>query len=146
MKNLIKYFPAVSLVLIFSVYSCSSDPNDTNQQLTARTNKSNYVNGEIIGFRLNNYSSTTAHLASCCTSVAFYIDKNENGNWTENSNFGLPCLALCPGIDLQIRYLETIVDSFTVVETGTFRIRIPYTFNSDQNWNSEIVSNSFIIE
>jgi len=38
------------------------------------------------------------------------------------------------------------VDSFSLAETGTFRIRIPYTFNSDQNWNSEIVSNSFIIE
>lgn len=146
MKNLICYFLVIPLILIFSIYSCSSDPNDTNQQLTAKTNKSNYVNDEIIGLTLNNYSSTTAHLASCCTSVAFYIDKNENGNWSEHSNFGLPCLALCPGIDLQIRYLESIVDSFSLAETGTFRIRIPYTFNSDQNWNNEIVSNSFIIE
>jgi hypothetical protein len=55
-------------------------------------------------------------------------------------------LALCPGIDLQIGYLQTIVDSFTLAETGTFRIRIPYTFNQDQNWNSEIVSNTFITE
>jgi hypothetical protein len=133
------------LVLIFSLISCSEDQND-NQQLTAKTNKPNYVNGEIIGFTLNNYNSTTAHLASCCTSVAFYIDINENGNWSEHSNFGLPCLALCPGIDLQINYLETIVDSFTLAETGKFRIRIPYTFNQDQNWNSEIISNTFIIE
>lgn len=146
MKNLSCYSLVIPLILIFSIYSCSSDINDTNQQLTAKTNKSNYVYDEIIGLTLNNYSSTTAHLASCCTSVAFYIDKNENGNWSEHSNFGLPCLALCPGIDLQIRYLESLVDSFSLAETGKFRIRIPYTFNSDQNWNSEIVSNSFIIE
>jgi len=146
MKNLFCYSLVIPLILIFSIYSCSSDINDPNQQLTAKTNKSNYVYDEIIGLTLNNYSSTTAHLASCCTSVAFYIDKNENGNWSEHSNFGLPCLALCPGIDLQIRYLESLVDSFSLAETGKFRIRIPYTFNSDQNWNSEIVSNSFIIE
>ena len=80
MKNLICYFLVIQLILIFSICSCSSDPNDTNQQLTAKTNKVNYVNDEIIGLTLNNYSSTTAHLASCCTSVAFYIDKNENEN------------------------------------------------------------------
>lgn len=133
------------IVLMFSLIDCSEDQNE-NQQLTAKINKSNYANGEIIRFTLKNNNSLTAHLASCCTSVAFYIDKNENGNWSEHSNFGLPCLALCPGIDLQIGYLETIADSFNLAETGTFRIRIPYTFNSDQNWNSEIVSNSFIIE
>jgi|GEM_PF-6765259 len=133
------------MVFMFSLISCSENQNE-DQQLSVKTNKSNYVHGEIVGFTLNNYNSTTAHLASCCTSVAFYIDKNENGNWSEHSNLGLPCLALCPGIDLQINYLGTIVDSFNLAETGTFRIRIPYTFNSDQNWNSEIVSNTFIIE
>lgn len=146
MKNLVNYFLPITIVMLFNVYSCSSDPNDTKQKLTAETNKSIYLNNDTISFTIKNYNSITAHLASCCNSVAFYIDKNENGNWVEHTNFGLPCLSLCPGIDLQISYLESIVNSFTLAETGTFRIRIPYTLNSDQNWNSEIVSNSFIIE
>lgn len=146
MKNLVNYFLPITIVMLFNVISCSSDPNDTKQKLTAETNKSIYLNNDTISFTIKNYNSITAHLASCCTSVAFYIDKSENGIWSEHSNFGLPCLALCPGIDLQISYLESIVNSFTLAETGTFRIRIPYTLNSDQNWNSEIVSNSFIIE
>lgn len=95
-------------VLIISLNSCSEDPNDAQEKLLVQTNKSNYSNGEIINFTINNFNSSTAHLASCCTSVAFYIDKNENNNWIEYNNFGLPCLALCPGIDLTIGFSETL--------------------------------------
>ena len=70
MKNLINYFSAIPLVLIFSIYSCSSDPNDTKQKLTVQTNKSSYTNNDTISFTVKNYNSVTAHLASCCTSVA----------------------------------------------------------------------------
>jgi len=114
--------------------------------LAVHTNKSNYNNREPISFSINNYNSTTAHLASCFTSVAFYIDKNENEIWTEQSNQGLPCLALSPGIDLRITYPETLSDSIVINESGKFRIRILYTFNSDQKWKNEIVSNLFTIE
>ncbi len=141
-----KYFLFIPLVLIFSVYSCSSDPNDTKQKLTAQTNKSSYANNDTISLAIVNYNSITAHLASCCTAVAFYIDKNENGTWSEHSNFGLPCLALCPGIDLTIGYLEVRIDNVFINESGTFRLRIPYSFNQGQNWTDEIVSNIFTIE
>jgi hypothetical protein len=146
MRNLTKYFLAIPLVLIFGIYSCSEDPNDSNQKITVQTNRSDYTNGEMISFTIKNLNSSTGHLASCCNSVAFYIDKNENGNWVEHTNFGLPCLSLCPGIDFTIGYLETIADSITFNENGTFRIRIPYTFNPNQGWTGEIVSNPFIIE
>ena len=146
MKNLKKYFPTILLVLIFSIYSCSSDPNDTKQKLTVKTNKSSYVNNDTVSFSVKNYNSITAHLASCCTSVAFYIDKKENGVWSEHSNFGLPCLALCPGIDLTISYLETKVNSVFLNESGTFRFRIPYSFDQGQNWTNEMVSNTFTIQ
>jgi hypothetical protein len=146
MKKQMKYFLVIPLVLIFSIYSCSSDPNDTKQKLTAQTNKSSYTNNDTISFTVKNYNSVTAHLASCCTSVAFYIDKNENGVWSEHSNFGLPCDALCPGIDMTIGYLEVRVDNVFINESGTFRLRIPYSFNQGVNWTDEIVSNAFTIE
>ncbi len=144
MKNVEIYFLVIPIILLLT--SCSEDPNDAGQNLIVQTNKTNYSNGEAINFTINNFNSSTAHLASCCTSVAFYIDKKENENWVEHSNFGLPCLALCPGIDLTIDHLETIADSITFSQNGTFRIRIPYSFNQAGNWNSEILSNSFIVE
>ncbi|HEX9252732.1 MAG TPA: hypothetical protein VF870_10850 [Ignavibacteriaceae bacterium] len=134
------------IVAIVITLGCSEDPNDQQQKLIVKTDKNNYSINEIIIFSINNSSSTTAHLASCCTSVAFYIDRNENNNWVEHSNFGLPCLALCPGIDLTLNYFEILTDSIFLDESGTFRIRIPYTFNPDQNWTGEILSNSFTIE
>ena len=146
MKNLKKYLLAIPLVLIFSIYSCSSDPNDTKQKLTAQTDKSSYANNDTISLTVKNYNSMTAHLASCCTSVAFYIDKNVNGVWSEHSNFGLPCLALCPGIDMTIGYLEVRVDNVFINESGTFRLRIPYSFNQGVNWTNEIISNPFTIQ
>jgi hypothetical protein len=133
-------------VLIISLNSCSEDPNDAQEKLLVQTNKSNYSNGEIINFTINNFNSSTAHLASCCTSVAFYIDKNENNNWIEHSNFGLPCLALCPGIDLTVNFTESLIGSIVISENGKFRIRIPYSFNQAGDWSNEIISNSFIIE
>lgn len=145
MKKPIKYFMVIPLVLIFSIYSCSSDPNDSKQKLTAQTNKSSYANNDTISIMIKNYNSITAHLASCCTSVAYYLDKNENGVWNEHSNFGLPCETLCPGIDLTISYLEVRVDNVFINESGTFRLRIPYSYNQGQNWTDEIVSNTFTI-
>ena len=133
-------------VFIITLVSCSEDPNDAQEKLLVQTNKSSYINGETISLTINNFNTSTALLASCCTSVAFYIDKNENENWVEHSNFGLPCLALCPGIDLTISFTESITDSLVINENGKFRIRIPYTFDSNQSWSGEIVSNSFIIE
>lgn len=133
-------------VLIISLNSCSEDPNDAQEKLLVQTNKSNYSNGEIINFTINNFNSSTAHLASCCTSVAFYIDKNENNNWIEHSSFGLPCLSLCPGIDLTVNFTESLIGSIVISENGKFRIRIPYSFNQAGDWSNEIISNSFIIE
>lgn len=133
-------------VLIISLNSCSEDPNDAQEKLLVQTNKSSYTNGETISFKINNFNTSTAHLASCCTSVAFYIDKNENENWIEHSNFGLPCLALCPGVDLTVNFTESLIDSIVISENGKFRIRIPYTFNVNGSWTGEIVSNSFIIQ
>lgn len=134
------------IVLIISIDGCSEDPNNVREKLIVQTNKSNYLNSEVINFTINNFNASTAHLASCCTSVAFYIDKNENENWIEHSNFGLPCLALCPGIDLTISFTESLTDSIIINENGKFRIRIPYTFDNNQTWTDEIVSNSFIIQ
>jgi len=133
-------------VLIISLNGCSEDQNNAKEKLLAQTNKSNYTNGETISFTINNFNASTAHLASCCTSVAFYIDKNENENWIEHSNFGLPCLALCPGVDLTVNFTESLIDSIVISENGKFRIRIPYTFNVNESWTGEIVSNSFIIQ
>lgn len=134
------------IVFIISFYSCSEDPNEAQENLTVQTNKTNYLNNETIKFTINNFNQSTAHLASCCTSVAFYIDKNENERWHQHNNFGLPCLALCPGIDLTLGYLNTITDSIVINESGKYRIRILYTFDTNQSWTGEIVSNSFIIE
>jgi hypothetical protein len=134
------------LVFMISINSCSEDPNNVREKLILQTSKTNYLNSETINFTIKNFNASTAHLASCCTSVAFYIDKNENENWIEHSNVGMPCLALCPGIDLTISYTESLTDSIVIDESGKFRIRIPYTFDPNQSWTGEIVSNSFIIE
>ncbi|HMN23979.1 MAG: hypothetical protein IT276_10060 [Ignavibacteriaceae bacterium] len=134
------------IIFVLFIYSCSEDPNENNQKLKVQTNKSSYQSNDSISFIINNSNSSTAHLASCCTSLAFYIDKNENGNWLEHSNFGLPCLAMCPGIDLTIRYMETITNSLSLNENGTYRIRIPYSFNSNYVFENELISNSFTVQ
>ncbi|MBK7632233.1 MAG: hypothetical protein IPJ23_16305 [Ignavibacteriales bacterium] len=132
------------IVIPLFVYSCSEDPNNANTGITLKTNKTSYTNNEAITFTVINYNPTTAYLASCCTSVAYYIDKDENGNWVEYSNFGMPCLALCPGIDLSVSFMETIVDSVRVNESGKFRIRTFY--NLDDIQSNELLSSAFTIQ
>jgi len=136
----------LAFLMFLLIISCSEDPEEGSQNLTAKTDKTNYINSETIHFSINNSNSITAHLASCCSSVAFYVDEKENGAWIEYSNYGLPCESLCPGIDLKINFMEILTDSLHFIETGTFRIRIPYTFNQEENWTGEILSNSFTID
>lgn len=134
------------IIFILFIYNCSEDPNENNQKLKVQTNKLSYQSNDSISFTINNSNSSTAHLASCCTRLAFYIDKNESENWIEHSSFGLPCLAQCPGIDLTISYMENLTDSFSLNEIGTYRIRIPYSFNSNDIFENELISNSFTVQ
>lgn len=134
------------IIFVFFIYSCSEDQNENIQKLKIQTNKTAYQSNETISFIINNSNSSTAHLASCCSSIALYIDKNETGTWVEHSNFGLPCLALCPGIDLTIGYMESLTNSFSLSESGTYRIRIPYSYNSNDIFEFELISNPFTVQ
>jgi hypothetical protein len=49
-------------------------------------------------------------------------------------------------IKIKINSIRTNTDTLFIAEDGKFRIRIPYTFNPNQSWTGEIVSNSFIIQ
>lgn len=142
-----KHLNSVFLILsLFALSGCTDNPVNTKQDLEVRTSKNIFSIDESINFQIKNLSAQSAHIANCCSMVAFYLEKKENDTWVEFKSFGLPCLARCPGIDLKINTNELLQDSLKTESAGIFRIRIPYTFSDSYDYDKEVVSNPFTIQ
>jgi len=127
--------------------SCEHMGNEPEQTLSAFTDKATYTTEEYITITVTNNGDFVAHLASCCASLSYYIDKHENGTWRLFSNQGVPCppgLA-CPSRDLVVARAEHQVGSALLSERGTFRIRVPYG-RSNEYLAAEVVSNTFVVQ
>lgn len=142
-----KNFYSLFLIIILLVLSgCKDNPVNTKQDLEVGTSKNIYLIDELIYFQIKNLSAQSAHIASCCSSIAFYLDKKENDTWVEFRSYGLPCLAMCPGYELFLNINEVRSSNFTTDSAGTFRIRIPYTLSDSYDFDKEVVSNTFMIQ
>jgi hypothetical protein len=134
------------LALLLLLCAC----NDTGvapavQELTATTEYNSYTTGETIRVSFRSSGDRTFQIAACCYSFACIIDVNDAGVWKEYEARGLPCLSLCPGIQLLVKPDETRVDSLTVNDAGTYRLRIPYS-SPDKSPTVEVISNSFTVQ
>lgn len=135
------------LITAAAAISCHDMGNEPEQPLSAITDKATYATEEYIGITVTNNGDFVAHFASCCASLAYYIDKFENGIWRQFSSPGIPCppYVACRSMELAVAKAETQVGATFLSERGTFRIRVPYGA-SNENLTHEAVSNSFIVQ
>jgi hypothetical protein len=112
----------------------------------ATTNKPAYNRGETVVFLIRNDKGAAIHFMTCCSVVPYHVDRFEGGNWTAYSNFGLPCVYRCPRIFLTVDSSHPRVDSlFSTLESGMYRLRIPFLINEDGAARGEIMSNVFVV-
>jgi hypothetical protein len=134
---------AILPLLFFSCNDGGIAPAPGN--LTAVTEQPGYYAGETIRVSFRNSGERTFQLESCCSSFACYIDVSVPGGWKEYEARGIPCLLLCPGIQLLVKPNETTIDSLSINEAGAYRLRIPYT-SPDKNETMEVTTNTFTIQ
>ena len=125
--------------------SCEDSSTPPNDGLTATTDRSTYLAGETITLGFRNHGSDVLQLASCCTNVALYIDSWENDTWKQVGARGLPCLMLCPSIELLVQPEQTRVDSLSLYDGGTYRLRIPFDERGQGGFERKVVTNSFAV-
>jgi len=148
---LTKIKPRMLVSLLFAasaaLVSCQRMGNEPGETLSVFTDKAAYARGEYITITVASNADFFAHLASCCASLAYYIDKYESGIWREFSSQGLPCPpgVACRSMELVVARAEKQVGSALLSERGTFRIRVPYG-RSNENLTEEVVSNVFVIQ
>jgi len=148
MLTKIKPFMLFSLLLAAAaIISCQDMGSEPEQNLSALTDKLTYSTEEYIGITVTNNGDFVAHFASCCASLAYYIDKYENGTWRLFSSPGIPCppYIACRSMELVAARAEHQVGSAILSERGTFRIRVPYG-RSNENLTAEVVSNTFAVQ
>jgi len=134
------------LILMMLVLSCDDGvvPGPP-AELTAKSERSEYVAGETIRISFFNSGVRTFELASCCFTFAYYVDVLDSGTWKEQEARGLPCLLLCPGIQLLVAPQQTTIDSLTLNAPGVYRVRVPYS-SPDKSASQEVVTNLFSVQ
>jgi hypothetical protein len=137
--------PHLVVAMSLLVLSCEDSGTSPMDGPAAVTDRSDYLVGETIRLGFRNNGSDPLLLASCCTSVALYVDSWENGTWQQVEARGLPCFMLCPSIEFVVAPAHTFLDSLSIQNEGTFRLRIPFAERGQGSFKNEVVTNSFMV-
>jgi hypothetical protein len=114
--------------------------------LSATVDSSSYrVNSSIL-LQIRNGGALGVDLESCCTSLAYYIDRDVGGRWQLEEARGIPCLLLCPSILLSIDPGGTYQTRLTLATPGQYRVRIPYRLMGQAEIAGEILSGTFVVQ
>ena len=137
----------VFFALSFTTICCHKNNNiEPSETLSVNTENDLYTINSFVRISVLNNADFTAHLPSCCSGIAFYLDKYNSSNWHEHLGHGIPCLMMCPSIDIAVPNSKQRVDSFYITEQGTFRIRLPFGRSNENPMAEEILSNTFVVQ
>ena len=136
----------IAFVICAVVSSCHDSGTVPEGGLTGRTDKFAYIANEGITFVVSNNGSDAAYLSSCCSGLAFYVDRFENGSWRQFEGHGIPCLAMCP---IGVVFLPTeqqYIDSLSLQQRGVYRLRISFRSPIGNGMDKELTTNQFIVQ
>jgi hypothetical protein len=137
---------SIFLLVCVTFSGCVDEGNEPPGQLTARTDKATYINGEFVRISVANATDFSAYVPSCCNTLAFYIDRFEDGSWRESGGYGIPCLFMCPGIQIVLMSGNAKTEVWLPADRGTYRLRVPYGRSIEHQMTEEVISNTFVIE
>jgi len=137
---------SILCMVCVSFSGCTDEGKEPPGQLSAQTDKTTYTSGELIHVSVTNTADFSAYVPSCCNTLAFYIERSDNGTWRDFLGYGIPCLRMCPGIQTILTPGNSKAEDFSLTDHGTYRLRIPFGRSVETQMAQEIVTNTFVIE
>ena len=136
----------IIFVLSFVFITCHKNNLAPSGILSVNTDSTLYSMNSRVKISILNNADYIAHFPSCCSNIAFYLDKYDSASWHEYRGYGIPCLLMCPSIDLTIPSSKQKYDSIYIADQGTFRLRMPFGRSIENTMAEEIISNTFMIQ
>lgn len=134
------------LLLFLLLCGCKDIGPFEDHGLSVKVDSSRYrVNSPIL-LEIRNGGASSISVESCCTSLAYYLDRYSNGGWQLEEARGIPCLMLCPTILLSLDPGGSYQSRLTVATAGQYRLRIPYRISGQTEIGGEVLSGPFVVQ
>ena len=142
MKSVIR----IIIVLFFTllILSCEDDVIQTDVEITAATNKSNYNPGEKITVNVKNFTNRTVYINQCGENLyptLIRIDTSSSGG----GSFTVLCRQLT---SYELRPGEKVSDTLSFWLTGRYKLKYLFDFEKimPELCREELYSNEFTIQ
>jgi hypothetical protein len=136
----------IIFALSFVSITCHKNNIEPSGTLSVTTDNTLYAVNSRVKISILNNADYTVHFPSCCSNIAFYLDKYDSSNWHEFRGYGIPCLMMCPSFDITIPSSKQKLDSIYIDDQGIFRLRIPFGRSIENTMAEEILSNTFMVQ
>ncbi len=136
----------VGLICCFTVGACRDFGTVQNNGLTSTTDRISYTVNQKITFLISNESNQTVYLPTCCVQLAYYVDRYQNGTWSQFDSVQIPCWRLCPSRDIIISPDQAHADSIRLPQPGMYRCRYQYGLAPFAQMDREFTSNQFTVQ
>ena len=120
-------------------------PNN-NQKINISTDKNTYNVNENIIVSIKNESQSASYFSHCNYRIGFYIEKKQNSNWTEIGNIAIVCLAIYPSGTTILGPFQSYTDTIDESQTGTYRLKFPYSPQNNGEFAESLYSNEFVVQ
>ena len=136
----------VGLIFSLTVGGCKDLATLQNNALTSTTDRNSYAINQKITFLISNGSKETIYLPTCCVQLAYYIDRYQNGAWSQFDSVQIPCWRLCPSADIILSPNQPYADSIRLSRPGFYRLRYEYGLGPFAQIDREFTSNQFTVQ
>lgn len=131
-------------VILFIAFSCKEDIVQSNDVLTAVTDKSVYTSGQQITVQIKNFTNKTVYLNQCGENLyptLIRIDSSSSGG----GSFTVVCRQLK---NLELRSSESVSDTLSFLLTGRYKLKFLYDYEDimPELCREEFYSNEFDIQ
>lgn len=146
--------PLLFVLIFIPLASCKDqgqpvEPEDIHNApgtIVVITEKTSHQVGEPISFAVMNGTESTPYFVHCNYQFAFYIERQQQGEWTDAGNSGIACQAIYPAGMVALPPGEQWADAVVSAQPGTYRLKFLYGQMAGWNEIEYLISNSFEVQ
>jgi hypothetical protein len=145
-----KVFKLFNVVAILILIGCKENPMESNGNLTAETNGTNFSAPATMIPRiivtLKNNTKKIVYIFHCNGNVGVYFETkySDSLSWVDYGSIAINCSEIYPSGTIPLGPMQSMADTiYYNCPYATYRLRYPYSWNQDGHNQEYLFSNEF---
>ena len=134
--------PKKIILILFLVIGCEKTSTEPEGTLSVKTDSNEYAGIARVAFVLKNDSKSTVYFLHCNYHIAFYIERKDS-SWVDAGSNGIECQAKHTSGLMELKPNESIRDTFFIPQSGTLRLKFPYSLRQESINQKFLYSNEY---